>query len=85
MRFISMRILAFLLRVERGTLYLLEMLRRTDVIDVGIRGTLERMRTWFLLMVFKMIRRRSSSWPLDIEIGAFMPPPDRHSNALDVI
>jgi hypothetical protein len=40
-----MRILAFLLRVERGTLYLLEMPRRTDVTDVETRGTLERMRT----------------------------------------
>jgi len=45
MRFISLRIWAFLLRVERGTLYLLDMPRRTDVTEVGTRGTLERMRT----------------------------------------
>jgi len=45
MRFIPLRIWAFLLRVERGTLYLLEMLRRTDVTEVGTRGMLERMRT----------------------------------------
>jgi hypothetical protein len=85
MRFISLRTWAFLLRVERGTLYLLEMPRRTDVIDVGTRGTLERMRTWFLLTVLRIIRRRASSWPLDIGIGAFMPPPDRQSMNLEVI
>ena len=45
MRFISLRIWAFLLRVERGTLYLLEIPRRTDVIDVGTRDTLERIKT----------------------------------------
>jgi hypothetical protein len=45
MRFIPLRIWEFLLSVVRGTLYLLEMLRRTDVIEVGTRGTLERMRT----------------------------------------
>jgi len=76
MRLRPLRTSASLLRVVRGTLDLLEISLRTDVTDAGTWGMLPRMRTWFLLMVRRTMRRRSSSWRSDIEIGALMTPPE---------
>jgi len=51
-----LRILAFRLRVERGTSNLLEISLRIEVIDVETLGTFDMIRIWFLFRVLSKSR-----------------------------